>query len=111
MDWGPENYDKADNCSAASNSSEETNSDPKSMPSTSPISDLIVFKYCLGGPIERSDLLKEIAISASEEDLAKFSDQISLFSGCSHHRYSNIFLFLSSFLLSLECNLMKLIVG
>lgn len=86
MDWRPENYDRADNCSAASDSSEETNSDPKSIPSTSPISDLIVFKYCLGGPTERSDLLKEIAISASEEDLAKFSHQVSLFSGCSHHR-------------------------
>ncbi|KAI3457587.1 hypothetical protein Pfo_014250 [Paulownia fortunei] len=88
MNRRPETHYGAENNSSASDNSEATNSDPKSMLSiSSPISDLIIFKYCLGGPAERCHLLKEIAISASEEQLANFAKQVSLFSGCLHHRH------------------------
>ncbi|CAA0815900.1 SH2 domain protein B [Striga hermonthica] len=78
---GPENN------SSASDNSEATNLNPKvTLSFASPISDVIIFKYCLGGLAERCQLLKEIAFSASEEQLANFAEQVSLFSGCSHHR-------------------------
>lgn len=71
--------------SSTSNSSEATNSDSKStLGDSSP--DLIIFKYCLGSPAERNHLLKEIALSIGETQLGSFADQVSLFSGCSHHR-------------------------
>ncbi|KAK6157491.1 hypothetical protein DH2020_011739 [Rehmannia glutinosa] len=83
----PENHYGAEYNSSASDNSEATNSEPKGMLSvSSPISDVIIFKYCLGGSAERCHLLKEIAISASEEQLANFAEQVSLFSGCLHHR-------------------------
>ncbi|KAK6134438.1 hypothetical protein DH2020_031817 [Rehmannia glutinosa] len=89
----PENHYGAENNSSASDNSEATNSDPKSMLSvSSPISDVIIFKYCLGGAAERCHLLKEIAISASEEQLANFAEQVSLFSGCLHHRINEHFM-------------------
>lgn len=82
-----ENHDGSDNFSSESETSETTKSDVKSMSnSTIQLSDMIVFKYCLGGLSERALLLKEIAMSLGEEDLAKLGDQVSLFSGCSHHR-------------------------
>ncbi|KAG8386492.1 hypothetical protein BUALT_Bualt03G0154200 [Buddleja alternifolia] len=72
----PENHYGAENNSCGSDSSEATNSDPKSMLGvSSPISDLIIFKYCLGGAAERCHLLKEIALSASEEQLTNFAKQ------------------------------------
>lgn len=50
------------------------------------MSDVTIFKYCLAGLTEKSLLLKEIATSASNEELQDFSHQVSLYSGCSHHR-------------------------
>ncbi|KAL0306628.1 UNVERIFIED_CONTAM: SH2 domain-containing protein A [Sesamum radiatum] len=85
IDGRLENQYGAENASSASHNSQATNSDPKMPSVSSPISDLIIFKYCLGGPAERSQLLKEIALSASEEQLTNFAKQVSLFSGCSHH--------------------------
>ncbi|KAK4439081.1 SH2 domain-containing protein A [Sesamum alatum] len=85
IDGRPENQYGTENISSASRNSQATNSDPKMPSVSSPISDLIIFKYCLGGPAERSQLLKEIALSASEEQLTNFAKQVSLFSGCSHH--------------------------
>ncbi|KMZ71500.1 hypothetical protein ZOSMA_17G00550 [Zostera marina] len=52
-----------------------------------PFSDEIVFKYCLDGTKERFFSLKEKAIYSTEKELADFADQVSLYSGCSHHRY------------------------
>lgn len=84
----PENQDGLDNFSSDSENSETTKSDLMSIPSSmSQLSDMVVFKYCLGGLSERAVLLKEIALSVTEEELLKFADQVSLFSGCSHHRH------------------------
>ncbi|XP_038690631.1 SH2 domain-containing protein B-like isoform X1 [Tripterygium wilfordii] len=52
-----------------------------------PISDLTVFKYCLGGLNERALLLREMATSASDRELLEFAHQVALYSGCSHHRH------------------------
>ncbi|KAK2987321.1 hypothetical protein RJ640_006409 [Escallonia rubra] len=82
----PENHEDTDNSSFDSERSEATNSFMKSKTS-SPVSDMTVFKYCLGGLKERSLLLKEIAMSASENELVDFAQQVSLYSGCLHHRH------------------------
>ncbi|XP_038982447.1 SH2 domain-containing protein B-like isoform X2 [Phoenix dactylifera] len=52
-----------------------------------PISDAIMFKYCLEGTHERLMLLKEMITSANDEDITNFAEQVSLYAGCSHHRY------------------------
>ncbi|KAI5662258.1 hypothetical protein M9H77_21581 [Catharanthus roseus] len=84
----PVNRGGSDNISSDSENSETTKSDPISMLSErNIISDSIVFKYCLGGQSERVHLLKEIATSVRHTELANFADQVSLFSGCSHHRH------------------------
>ncbi|OVA02476.1 SH2 domain [Macleaya cordata] len=52
-----------------------------------PISDLTIFKYCLGGLNERCLLLKEVASSATDQEMTNFAQQISMYTGCSHHWY------------------------
>lgn len=76
-----ETHDRKYNTSSDSDSSEATNSC-----NGSPISDLTVFKYCLGTLTEKSNLLKELSSSASEKDVMDFAVQVSQFSGCLHHR-------------------------
>ncbi|CAM8940371.1 unnamed protein product [Rhodiola kirilowii] len=48
-------------------------------------SDECIFKYCLGGLDERANILKDLALSASDQDIAEFAQQVSLYSACSHH--------------------------
>ncbi|EPS66836.1 hypothetical protein M569_07940, partial [Genlisea aurea] len=76
------NHKVVESNSSASNSGEGTT---RSV--SSPVSDSVVFKYCLGGTAERCQLLKEIVLSASDEQIVDFAKQVSLFSGCSHHRH------------------------
>ncbi|XP_038975301.1 SH2 domain-containing protein A-like [Phoenix dactylifera] len=52
-----------------------------------PISDAVIFKYCLEGTYERLMLLKEMITSSSNEDITNFAEQVCLYAGCSHHRY------------------------
>ncbi|XP_039000116.1 SH2 domain-containing protein B-like [Hibiscus syriacus] len=49
------------------------------------VSDVTTFRYCLGGLTDRSLLLKEIA-TVSNEEISGFAEQVSVYSGCSHHR-------------------------
>ncbi|KAG1362086.1 SH2 domain-containing protein A [Cocos nucifera] len=84
-----------------SNNFEGTDSEPSDSESTdamnyesrwtkeamNPISDAIMFKYCLEGTYERLMLLKKMITSASDEDIINFAEQVSLYAGCSHHRY------------------------
>lgn len=51
------------------------------------VSDLTIFKYCLGGLADRSHLLKEIVTSFSDEEILEFAHQVSIYTGCSHHRF------------------------
>ncbi|XP_042515838.1 SH2 domain-containing protein A-like [Macadamia integrifolia] len=55
--------------------------------SKNPISDLTVFKYCLGSINERALLLKEIVTSATDQEMGDFAQQVSLYTGCFHHRF------------------------
>ncbi|GFZ05050.1 SH2 domain protein A [Actinidia rufa] len=72
----PENHEETDNSPSDSESIEARNSDFKSLSGyRSPISDMAVFKYCLGGLNERALLLKEVSIAASEKELADFAQQ------------------------------------
>ncbi|XP_034933531.1 SH2 domain-containing protein A isoform X2 [Populus alba] len=84
---GAENIEEADNSPSVSDSIEERLSDFNIMSSGGySISDVIIFKYCLGGLTDRALLLKEVATSASEEELFRLANEVSLYSGCSHHR-------------------------
>ncbi|CAN6324512.1 unnamed protein product [Urochloa humidicola] len=49
-------------------------------------SDAVVFRYCLDTTYDRSKFLRGAAPTFSKDDLVKFADQVSLYSGCSHHR-------------------------
>ncbi|XP_051197112.1 SH2 domain-containing protein A [Lolium perenne] len=53
-------------------------------------SDAMVFRYCLEGTCERSTFLKGAASSINVDDLIALANQVSLYSGCSHHRYQII---------------------
>lgn len=86
MEGRPENLEEVDDSQSDSESTGERNSPSKSMSSrTSPMSDMNIFKYSLSGLTERSFMLKEIALSASDAELLEFAHQVSLYSGCSHH--------------------------
>lgn len=50
------------------------------------ISDAVIFRYCLDSTYERSKFLRGVAPTVNNEDLVKLADQVSLYSGCSHHR-------------------------
>ncbi|KAL6905363.1 hypothetical protein ACP4OV_002964 [Aristida adscensionis] len=49
-------------------------------------SDAVFFRYCLDNTYERSKFLRGAAPTVSKDDLVKLADQVSLYSGCSHHR-------------------------
>ncbi|XP_020890440.1 uncharacterized protein LOC9325260 [Arabidopsis lyrata subsp. lyrata] len=51
------------------------------------ISDSTIFRYCLGNIIDKSLLLKEITNNSSDDEVLEFANQVSLYSGCSHHSY------------------------
>ncbi|KAF3781128.1 hypothetical protein EJ110_NYTH22160 [Nymphaea thermarum] len=53
----------------------------------SQLSDLAIFKYCLEGINERAAFLKEVVASATEQALADFASQVSIYTGCSHNRH------------------------
>lgn len=82
------NFEEADvSPSESSESTGERNSPSNSMESRRyQISDMTIFKYCLAGLAERSQMLKEIAISASDKEISELAHHVSHFSGCSHHR-------------------------
>lgn len=85
LDGRPENHE-GDNSSTDSENVEERVSNFRTLPSRAySISDETIFKYCLGGLTDRAVLLKEVAISASEDELLKFAQEVSVYSGCSHH--------------------------
>jgi hypothetical protein len=50
------------------------------------VSDEVIFRYCLDSTYERSKFLRGAAPTFNKDDLEKLADQVSLYSGCSHHR-------------------------
>ncbi|KAG7646591.1 SH2 domain superfamily [Arabidopsis thaliana x Arabidopsis arenosa] len=83
MEWRPQNHEE-DNSSTDSENTEMRDSTAFRRYS---IPDWIIFKYCLGNLTERALLLKEITNNSSDEEVSEFADQVSLYSGCSHHGY------------------------
>lgn len=83
MEGRPENFDEADNSPSDSGSVGDGNSQSKI--TRNPVSDVSIFKYCLADLTERSLMLKEIAISASDKEILEFASQVSHYSGCSHY--------------------------
>jgi all-trans-nonaprenyl-diphosphate synthase len=81
MEWRPQNHEE-DNSSTDSENTEMRDSTAFRRYS---IPDWIIFKYCLGNLTERALLLKEITNNSSDEEVSEFADQVSLYSGCSHH--------------------------
>ena len=87
LEGRPENFEEVDNAVSDSESTGARDSALKSVSSRGHlVSDLTIFRYCLGGLTDRSLLLKEIATTASNEEISGFANQVSLYSGCSHHR-------------------------
>ncbi|KAJ7981916.1 SH2 domain protein A [Quillaja saponaria] len=87
LEGRPENLEGADDSSSDSDSIGERNSHSMSMSSRrNPISDTTIFKYCLAGLSERSLMLKEIGTSSSDQEISELAHQVSLYSGCSHHK-------------------------
>lgn len=84
MDGKHENLEEVEISPSDSESTGARNSSFKSNGNS--VSDLTIFKYCLGSLTERSLLLKEIATSFSDEEILEFAHQVSIYSGCSHHR-------------------------
>nr|GEW47876.1 SH2 domain-containing protein A isoform X1 [Tanacetum cinerariifolium] len=85
LDGKQETHQRACNLSTDSDSIEATNT-CKSLGNGSPVSDLSVFKYCLGTLNEKYLLLKDLVTSASEKEVMDFAEQVAQFSGCHHHR-------------------------
>ncbi|GAB4846677.1 hypothetical protein Ancab_025683 [Ancistrocladus abbreviatus] len=86
-----ENHGETENCASDSESVGARNSLFKTLSCTRDtremISDLTIFKYCLGSLSEKSVMLKELASFVSGEGIAEFAEQVSLYSGCSRHRH------------------------
>uniref|UniRef100_M4E9H0 SH2 domain-containing protein n=2 Tax=Brassica campestris TaxID=3711 RepID=M4E9H0_BRACM len=90
MAWGPQNQDEEEEEEEEDQSS--TDSDNTEVRGSTgsrryTISDSTIFKYCLGNLTERSLIMKEITNNAGDEEVSEFADQVSLYSGCSHHGY------------------------
>ncbi|XP_010933537.1 SH2 domain-containing protein B isoform X3 [Elaeis guineensis] len=82
------NFEGTDSAPSDSESTDARNYESRwTKEAMNPISDAIMFKYCLEGTNERLMLLKEMITSACDEDITNFAEQVSLYAGCSHHQY------------------------
>ncbi|XP_021773928.1 uncharacterized protein LOC110737886 isoform X1 [Chenopodium quinoa] len=83
-----ENYGEIDSSASDSDSAGARNTESKSFTCNIELtSDLTIFRYCLGGLSERSVMLKESSLYASEHEMAEMAEKVSFFSGCDHHRH------------------------
>ncbi|XVE53003.1 hypothetical protein DITRI_Ditri02bG0169800 [Diplodiscus trichospermus] len=88
LEGRPENFEEVDNVLSDSESTGARDPALRNVSSRGhSVSDLTIFRYCLGGLTDRSVLLNEIATTASDEEISRFANQVSLYSGCSHHRH------------------------
>lgn len=86
LDGKQETHERACNLASDLGSIEATSTCKNLGSNGSPVSDLSVFKYCLGTLNEKYLLLKDLVTSASEKDVMEFAVQVAQFSGCHHHR-------------------------
>lgn len=82
----PENLDESDNTLSDTESVQARKLNSVLTSSYNTISDFTIFKYCLGGINDRLLLLKEIVSSATNQEIMNFAQQITIYTGCSHHR-------------------------
>ncbi|XP_021726916.1 uncharacterized protein LOC110694069 isoform X2 [Chenopodium quinoa] len=83
-----ENYGEIDSSASDSDSAGAGNTESKSFTCNIDLtSDLTIFRYCLGGLSERSIMLKESSLYASEQEIVEMAEKVSFFSGCDHHRH------------------------
>ncbi|KAL0723692.1 hypothetical protein Bca4012_038291 [Brassica carinata] len=89
MEWRPQNHDEEEEDEEEEDQSSTDSENTEVRGSTGSrkytISDSTIFRYCLGNLTERSLLLKEITNNSGDEEVSEFADQVSLYSGCSHH--------------------------
>ncbi|KAI3918570.1 hypothetical protein MKX01_041890 [Papaver californicum] len=83
----PKNLDKSDNTFSDTESVQARKLNSVLTSSYNTTSDFTIFKYCLGGINDRLLLLKEIVSSATNQEIMNFAQQITIYTGCSHHRY------------------------
>ncbi|KAH9627280.1 hypothetical protein KSS87_014148, partial [Heliosperma pusillum] len=83
-----ENYGSIDDSGSDSESAGAKTSELKNTPcNIELLSDLTIFRYCLGSFSERSAMLNEISVAFSEADIADMAEKVAFFSGCTHHRH------------------------
>ncbi|GMH24243.1 hypothetical protein Nepgr_026086 [Nepenthes gracilis] len=83
-----ENVVEAENSASDSESIGARNSFMKNMSCTREIiSDLTIFKYCLGSLSERTFMLKEATSFTSDQEMEDLAEHVSLYSGCFRHRH------------------------
>ncbi|XVE52996.1 hypothetical protein DITRI_Ditri02bG0169200 [Diplodiscus trichospermus] len=88
LEGRPENFEVVDNSLSDSESTGAKDSALRNVSSRGhSVSDLTIFRYCLGDLTDRFVLLNEIATTASDEEISGFANSVSLYSGCSHHRH------------------------
>ncbi|OMO74646.1 hypothetical protein CCACVL1_16555 [Corchorus capsularis] len=76
LEGRPENIEEVDNSLSDSESTGARDPALKSVSSRGhSVSDVTIFRYCLGGLTDRSLLLKEIATTASDDSISGFADQ------------------------------------
>lgn len=97
MEWRPQNHDEEEEDEEEEEDHSSTDSENTEVRGSTgsrkyTISDSTIFRYCLGNLTERSLLLKEITNNSGDEEVSEFADQVSLYSGCSHHGYTYIYL-------------------
>ncbi|XP_024008335.1 SH2 domain-containing protein A [Eutrema salsugineum] len=89
MEWKPQSHGEEEDEEEDNSSTDSENTEIRDSSGFKryTISDSTIFRYCLGNLTERSLLLKEITNNSSDEEVSEFADQVSLYSGCSHHSY------------------------
>lgn len=86
----PEHHERLEDIASDSESTDANKSTFRSEAIKTQLSDATVFKYCIEGTSERSMLLHRISLTMPDQDILKLADQVSLYTGCSHHKYQII---------------------
>lgn len=84
---GPEHHERLEDIASDSESTDANKSTLRTEDIKSQLSDATVFRYCIEGISERSMLLHRLSLTMPDQEIVKFADQISLYTGCSHHKY------------------------
>ncbi|GAB2236153.1 hypothetical protein Droror1_Dr00027892 [Drosera rotundifolia] len=81
-----EDFGETENCASDSEGIRARSIFKNKLQTEDIISELTVFRYCLGSLSEKSAFLEAIIPYASEEQLGDLAEQVALYTGCSRHR-------------------------